>query len=200
MLYNFNKRSFFFLTFIIVLLIFSPSKTFAKKSEKFLGDNNAKITIIEYASMTCDHCANFHKNIFPEIYEKYIQTGKVKFIFRDFPLDKQALFAAILANCAPKEKYFDFVKLIFNTTEKWISVEDEFLKKLKNIGKMGGLSNDQIESCFRDENMVDLAINSRSNGEKKFNITSTPSFVINGKKYSSMTFEQFEKVLDNLIN
>ncbi|PPR49069.1 MAG: hypothetical protein CFH23_00150 [Alphaproteobacteria bacterium MarineAlpha6_Bin1] len=200
MLYNFNKRSFFFLTFIIVLLIFSPSKTFAKKSEKFLGDNNAKITIIEYASMTCDHCANFHKNIFPEIYEKYIQTGKVKFIFRDFPLDKQALFAAILANCAPKEKYFDFVKLIFNTTEKWISVEDEFLKKLKNIGKMGGLSNDQIESCFRDENMVDLAINSRSNGEKKFNITSTPSFIINGKKYSSMTFEQFEKVLDNLIN
>ena len=200
MLYNFNKRSFFFLTFIIVLLIFSPSKTFAKKSEKFLGDNNAKITIIEYASMTCDHCANFHKNIFPEIYEKYIQTGKVKFIFRDFPLDKQALFAAILANCAPKEKYFDFVKLIFNTTEKWISVEDEFLKKLKNIGKMGGLSNDQIESCFRNENMVDLAINSRSNGEKKFNITSTPSFIINGKKYSSMTFEQFEKVLDNLIN
>ena len=200
MLYNFNKRSFFFLTFIIVLLIFSPSKTFAKKSEKFLGDNNAKITIIEYASMTCDHCANFHKNIFPEIYEKYIQTGKVKFIFRDFPLDKQALFAAILANCAPKEKYFDFVKLIFNTTQKWISVEDEFLKKLKNIGKMGGLSNDQIESCFRDENMVDLAINSRSNGEKKFNITSTPSFIINGKKYSSMTFEQFEKVLDNLIN
>ena len=200
MLYNFNKRSFFFLTFIIVLLIFSPSKTFAKKSENFLGDNNAKITIIEYASMTCDHCANFHKNIFPEIYEKYIQTGKVKFIFRDFPLDKQALFAAILANCAPKEKYFDFVKLIFNTTEKWISVEDEFLKKLKNIGKMGGLSNDKIESCFRDENMVDLAINSRSNGEKKFNITSTPSFIINGKKYSSMTFEQFEKVLDNLIN
>ena len=65
---------------------------------------------------------------------------------------------------------------------------------------MGGLSNDQIESCFRDENMVDLAINSRSNGEKKFNITSTPSFIINGKKYSSMTFEQFEKVLDNLIN
>ena len=200
MLYNFNKRSFFFLTFIIVLLIFSPSKTFAKKSENFLGDNNAKITIIEYASMTCDHCANFHKNIFPEIYEKYIQTGKVKFIFRDFPLDKQALFAAILANCAPKEKYFDFVKLIFNTTQKWISVEDEFLKKLKNIGKMGGLSNDQIESCFRDENMVDLAINSRSNGEKKFNITSTPSFIINGKKYSSMSFEQFEKVLDNLIN
>ena len=200
MLYNFNKRSFFFLTFIIVLLIFSPSKTFAKKSENFLGDNNAKITIIEYASMTCHHCANFHKNIFPEIYEKYIQTGKVKFIFRDFPLDKQALFAAILANCAPKEKYFDFVKLIFNTTEKWISAEDEFLKKLKNIGKMGGLSNDQIESCFRDENMVDLAINSRSNGEKKFNITSTPSFIINGKKYSSMTFEQFEKVLDNLIN
>ena len=149
---------------------------------------------------TYEECWHFHKNIFPEIYEKYIQTGKVKFIFRDFPLDKQALFAAILANCAPKEKYFDFVKLIFNTTEKWISVEGEFLKKLKNIGKMGGLSNDQIESCFRDENMVDLAINSRSNGEKKFNITSTPSFIINGKKYSSMTFEQFEKVLDNLIN
>ena len=199
MLYNI-KRSFCFLNFIIILLIFSPSKTYADKSENYLGNKDAKVTIIEYASMTCDHCGDFHKNIFPKIKEKYIDTNKVRFVFRDFPLDKQALYASILAKCAPKDKYFDFVKLIFETQKKWISTEDKFLDNLKNIGKLGGLNENKIIVCFRNEDMVEQIINSRSTGEKKFNITSTPSFIINGKKYSAMSFKQFEKVLDNLIN
>ena len=115
-------------------------------------------------------------------------------------MDKQALYASILAKCAPKDKYFDFVKLIFETQKKWISTEDKFLDNLKNIGKLGGLNENKIIVCFRNEDMVEQIINSRSTGEKKFNINSTPSFIINGKKYSAMSFKQFEKVLDNLIN
>ena len=199
MLYNI-KKIFHFLNFIIILFVFSTSKTLANKYENFLGNHEAKITIIEYASMTCGHCADFHKNIFPKIKEKYIDTNKVKFIFRDFPLDKQALYASILAKCAPKDKYFDFVKLILETQKKWISNDDKFLDNLKNIGKLGGLNENKINVCFRNEDMVDQIINSRTSGEKKFNINSTPSFIINEKKYSVMSFKQFEKILDNLIN
>ena len=82
--------------------------------------------------MTCIHCANFHKDIYPKIKEKYIDTNIIKFVFRDFPLDKQALFASVLAKCAPKKKYFDFVKLILTTQEKWISNDESFMDKLKN--------------------------------------------------------------------
>ena len=86
----------------------------------FYNAMGTKVTIIEYASMTCVHCANFHKEVYPKIKKNYIDTNKIKFIFRDFPLDKQALFGSVLAKCAPKEKYFDFVKLILTTQKKWI--------------------------------------------------------------------------------
>ena len=138
MLYNI-KRSFCFLNFIIILLIFSPSKTYADKSENYLGNKDAKVTIIEYASMTCDHCGDFHKNIFPKIKEKYIDTNKVRFVFRDFPLDKQALYASILAKCAPKDKYFDFVYLDGDHSYEGVKKDlDSWYPKLKKFGVMCG--------------------------------------------------------------
>ena len=193
------KRTVFYFFIAFSLLI---SNKLIANTENFLGKNDAKVTIIEYASMTCGHCATFHEEIFPKIKEKYIKTGKVKFIYRDFPLDKQALFAAILAKCAPKEKYFDYVKLIYQTRDKWIShgVEDEFMNKLKKIGKMAGLGQKDMETCFKNEQLVDEIINIRSNAEKKYGIDSTPSFIINEKKYGSLNFQGFEKVLDKIIN
>ena len=149
---------------------------------------------------TCDHCANFHKDIYPKIKENYIDTNKIKFIYRDFPLDKQALFASVLAKCAPKEKYYDFVKLILSTQTKWISNDDAFIDKLKNIGKLAGLTENKINSCFNDEKLVDSIIKMRSVAEEKYKINSTPSFIINEKKYSAMPYENFEKIIENLIN
>ena len=150
--------------------------------------------------MTCIHCANFHKEVYPKIKENYIDTNKIKFIFRDFPLDKQALFGSVLAKCAPKEKYFDFVKLILNTQKKWIASDNAFQDKLKNIGKLAGLNENKINTCFNDEQIVDNILKSRSDAEKKYNITSTPSLIINEKKYSAMSYETFEKIIENLIN
>ena len=166
----------------------------------FLGNKDAKVTVIEYASMTCIHCANFHKDIYPKIKENYIDTNKIKFIYRDFPLDKQALFGSVLAKCAPKEKYFDFVKLILSTQKKWITNDDTFIDKLKNIGKLAGLTESKINNCFKDEQIVDNIINTRTFAEGKYNISSTPSFIINNKKYSAMSYENFEKIIENLIN
>ena len=197
MKYNISK---FLIIFIFV--IFSKYGIIKAKTddEIFLGNKNAKIIVIEYASMTCIHCANFHKEVYPKIKENYIDTNKIKFIYRDFPLDKQALFGSVLAKCAPKEKYFDFVKLILSTQKKWITSDDAFIDKLKNIGKLAGLTESKINNCFKDEQIVDNIINTRNFAERKYNISSTPSFIINNKKYSAMSYENFEKIIENLIN
>ena len=198
MLYYIKKLFYFFVCFF-TLNNFQINNALAE-IENYIGNKDSNVTVIEYASMTCGHCATFHNKVFPKLKEKYIETGKIKFIYRDFPLDQQALYASILARCAPKEKYFDFLELIFNTQEKWISGKDEFVDKLTNIGQMGGLSENQISSCFRNENLVDLVIDNRSVGEKKYNISSTPSFIINEKKFTAMSFKDFEKVLDDLLD
>ena len=197
MKYNISK-----FLIICIFLIFSKYEIIKAKTdeEMFLGNKDAKIVVIEYASMTCIHCADFHKEVYPKIKENYIDTNKIKFIFRDFPLDKQALFASVLAKCAPKEKYFDFVKLILTTQKKWVSNDEAFMEKLKNIGKLAGLSENKINACFNNEQIVDNILKTLSTAEKKYNINSTPSLIINEKKYSAMSYENFEKIIENLIN
>ena len=145
MKYNISK-----FLIIFIFLIFSKYDFIIAKTDEeiFLGNKDSKIVVIEYASMTCIHCANFHKEVYPKIKENYIDTNKIKFIYRDFPLDKQALFGSVLAKCAPKEKYFDFVKLILNTQKKWIASDNTFQDKLKNIGKLAGLNENKINNCF----------------------------------------------------
>ena len=167
MRYNISK-----FLIIFIFFIFSKNESINAKTDEefFLGNKNAKIVVIEYASMTCIHCATFHKQVYPKIKKNYIDTNKIKFIFRDFPLDKQALFASVLAKCAPKDKYFNFVKLILTNQEKWISNDDTFMNKLRNIGKLAGLNENKINSCFKDEKMVDNIIRTRSIGEEKYNI------------------------------
>ncbi len=189
------------LLFYVFFVFFSlfQVKNIKANEEIFLGDKDSKITVIEYASMTCIHCANFHINVYPKIKKEYIDTNKIKFIFRDFPLDKQALYGSLLAKCAPKEKYFDYVKLVLTNQKKWISNNDEFIKKLINIGKLAGLNEKKIENCFKNEKLVDEIIKIRSIGEKEYNIDSTPSFIINGKKYTTLNYESFKKIIDDLI-
>ena len=190
-----------YLIFFIFLIFTNQTNAISKSEEEiYLGDKDSKIVVIEYASMTCVHCANFHNSVYPKIKENYIDTKKIKFIYRDFPLDKQALFGSVLAKCAPKEKYFDFVKLILTTQKKWISNDDEFIQKLKNIGKLAGLSEEKIDNCFMNESIVDGIIKTRSLAEEKYKIDSTPTLIINEKKYSAMSYENFEKIIDKLIN
>ena len=195
---KYNIMRLLFYVFFVFFSLFQV-KNIKANEEIFLGDKDSKITVIEYASMTCIHCANFHINVYPKIKKEYIDTNKIKFIFRDFPLDKQALYGSLLAKCAPKEKYFDYVKLVLTNQKKWISNNDEFIKKLINIGKLAGLNEKKIENCFKNEKLVDEIIKIRSIGEKEYNIDSTPSFIINGKKYTTLNYESFKKIIDDLI-
>jgi protein-disulfide isomerase len=169
----------------------------ASLKEHFLGDAAAPVTLIEYASLTCSHCAHFHKEILPKLTEKYITTGKVKLVYRDFPLDGMALKAAQLTHCMPEDRYFPFLKTLFDTQENWTHAQD-IDATLVQYAKLAGLSGDRAAACLKDKNILEALVQQRVEAEKKFQIDATPSFIVNygeGRLTGANTFEAFEKDL-----
>jgi len=172
----------------------------AELEDQALGDPNAPVTIIEYASLTCPHCAQFHADVLPELKERYIAPGKVRLVFRDFPLDQRALAAAALAHCAGPERYFGFIDVLFETQESWARADDS-VAALKRLGKLGGLSEAEMEACFADEELTNRILQSRLEAQNKYDVSSTPSFIIDGKTYSgSRDVEEFGKLIDPLLD
>jgi len=165
-------------------------------SERVFGQADAPVTIIEYASMTCPHCAEFHAGPYPAIKKEYIETGKVKFIYRDFPLDRLALAAAMMARCAPKERYFPVVDIIFRTQQNWAKVADP-AAALSQIGLLAGISKETYQACVGSKEIFDGVMKIRNDGDKQFKVQSTPTFVVNGKRVDGhLPIERFRKVLD----
>jgi protein-disulfide isomerase len=163
-----------------------------------LGKADAPITIIEYASLTCPHCAEFDKDIVPELKAKYIETGKAKLIFRDFPLDQWALRASVLARCAPADKYFSFVDVLFQNQVTWATAKDP-MAALEKIGKLGGVSSEQFNACMQDHALQDAVLAQSLQGQKEFDIQGTPTIIVNGKKIENPhTFADFDKILKPL--
>jgi protein-disulfide isomerase len=124
----------------------------AEVSEGVIGDPNAPVTMIEYSSLTCPHCAAFHKETLPGLKERYIDTGKVRLVLRDFPLDETALKAAVIAHCAGPERYPTFVDVFFNQQESWARAGDP-VAALKQLAKLGGLAETEIDACLADKSM-----------------------------------------------
>ncbi|MCH9050854.1 MAG: DsbA family protein [Proteobacteria bacterium] len=167
--------------------------------EFIIGDANAPVTIVEYASLTCPHCANFHVNILPELKKSYIDTGKARLVYRDFPLDRLALSGSMMARCAGRERYFGFIDTMYRMQESWRASKDQ-LKALARIGLLGGMSQEDFDACMKDKAMEDRVMAMRLDGQNEFAIDSTPSFIINGKKYSGVVdFARFEKILEPLL-
>jgi protein-disulfide isomerase len=151
-----------------------------------LGDKNAPVTIIEYASMTCHHCADFHNKVFDELKTKYVDTGKVKFVFRDFPLDEPAMRGSMLARCASKnghEQFLKFTKVMFSTQGDWAGKKN-YLEVLSNIAKLGGMKGEDFESCMADKELEKQIIVGKFDAAKSLQIRSTPSFFINGELHN----------------
>ena len=172
----------------------------AEVVERTLGNPAAPVTIIEYASLTCPHCANFHRNELPAIKAKYIDTGKAKLVFRDFPLDQLALQAAVLAHCAGDARYFKFLDAMFASQATWARAGDP-IAALKQLAKLGGLSEAEADACLADRAMQDGVLQARLDGEQKFNVSSTPTIIINGKTYDgSRSIAEIGKVIDPLVN
>ena len=168
-------------------------------SEKVLGNENAPITLIEYASLTCHHCATFHNEVLPKIKSDYIDTGKLKFIYRDFPLDHYALMASMIARCAGNKKFFTFLKVLFKEQPKWTAAKDPFIA-LGHIARIGGIGKEEFKSCVGNKAIEDGILKSRIEADREFKIESTPTLIINGEKYDgSRTFKKLKKYIDKLL-
>ena len=165
-----------------------------------LGPQDAKVTITEYASMTCPHCANFNETVFPKIKSAYIDTGKVRYVFREFPLDIKAAAGSMLARCIAKDdasKYFTVVDLLFKQQDEWVMKNTT--ETLTRIGKQAGLSQQAVEDCLKDQALLDKIAADQKYASEVLKVDSTPTFFVNGEKIKGETsFEEFDKKIKSL--
>jgi protein-disulfide isomerase len=176
--------------------------------EMSLGDANAKVTIVEYMSMTCPHCAHFHNTTFDEIKTKYVDTGKARFIIREFPFDPVATAAFMLARCNPQdatklstpEQYFPMVSMLFKQQRAWASPQNGDVRgALLQSVKLAGYSQESFEKCLTNQKLLDDVNATVKRAADEFGVNSTPTFLINGKKYSGdMSVESMSKLIDSL--
>jgi protein-disulfide isomerase len=164
-----------------------------------LGKADAPVTVIEYASLTCPHCAHFAIETFDKVKAAYIDTGKVKWIYRDFPLDEMALRAAMMARCGGADRYYGFVDIIFKQQQSWATQKDP-LQALAQLGRLGGIGDTEFKACMTNQQVENAVLQSSLNAKKEFDVDSTPSFIVNGKKQSgALDFDAFSKVIDALL-
>ena len=166
--------------------------------DRVLGKADAPITIIEYASLTCPHCAHFEVDVLPKLKAKWIDTGKAKLVLRDFPLDEPALRAAMVARCAPPERFYPLVDTFFAQQEQWATTRD-YRAALEKLAKLGGISNKEFAACISDKKLEDQVTQSRLTASQELDVQATPRFFINGEKFDgALTVEAFDKILSEL--
>ncbi len=165
-----------------------------------LGPANASITITEYASMTCPHCAAFNANVFPKIKSEYIDTGKVRYVFREFPLDIKAAAASVLARCIAKddaEKFFAVIDMLFKKQDEWVVKTKQTLKR---IGREAGMSEQSVETCIKDQALFDKLSADEKFADEVLKVNATPTFFINGERVKgAIPFEEFDKRIKQLL-
>lgn len=147
-----------------------------------VGSANAPNTIVEYASMTCPHCAQFQTEVFPQVKAKYIDTGKARYILREFPLDNLAAAAFMLARCSGNDRYYPMVDALFSTQESWAVPGVDAKDKLLQIARQAGMSKDEFDKCLTDKELFSKIVQVRQIANDKFQVDSTPTFFINGKR------------------
>ncbi len=164
--------------------------------EMTMGPDTAKVTVIEYASATCPHCAAFYKDTFPALKKDYIDTGKIKFVFREFPHNDAALAAFMVARCAPKEKYFPLVDVFFSTQEEWLK---DPLAGLTKISQQAGMTKEQFDACMKNVDIAKQVLAVRDKAST-FGVTSIPTFFVNGEMMKGEnSIEELKKVIDPLL-
>lgn len=169
--------------------------------DMILGQADAPITIIEYASFTCPHCADFHEHSWDKLKAEYIDTGKVRFINREVYFDKYGLWAGMVARCGGEMRYFGIVDMIFEGQKDWIGNGQEpvILENLKTIGKTAGLSQEAVDACMEDQDLATSMVAAYQKHAADDEIKGTPTFIINGETYSNMSYKDLKKILDGLL-
>lgn len=167
-----------------------------QSDDRILGDPKAPITIFEYASLTCPHCAAFDEETLPKVKAEWIETGKAKLIYRDFPLDQSAVLAATVARCFPKDKFFPFIDTLFKSQRNW-AMSSNVKGALARTARLGGMSQDAFDKCTADQKLADSVTVSRLVAQNRYGIDSTPTFFINGTKVvGDLPYDVFVKYLN----
>jgi protein-disulfide isomerase len=164
-----------------------------------LGPKDAKVTIIEYASMTCTHCAAFAQRTFPELKKRYIDTGKVRYILREFPLDPLATAGFMLARCAGEDKFYPVVEMLFDQQKNWAFTEKP-LDNLRQLMRQAGFSQEKFDSCLKDQKLYDAVTTVKNRATDVFKVDSTPTFFINGVRHpGDMSIDELEKIIKPML-
>ena len=169
--------------------------------EMTLGNPDAKVEVVEYASFTCPHCRNFHQNVFGQIKANYIDTGKIRFVYREVYFDRFGLWAGMVARCGDGQRYFGIAELIYQKQEEWLAGGEPgaIADALRKIGKTAGLTDAQLDTCLSDADMAQAMVAVFQENSERDGVDSTPTFFINGQKYSNMSYEDFSKALDERL-
>jgi protein-disulfide isomerase len=167
--------------------------------DRVLGKDDAPVTVVEYASMTCPHCAHFAETTYPELKKRYIDTGKVRYIFREFPLDPLAAGASMMARCADKDKFYPLIETLFQQQSQW-AVEKP-IPKLLALARQAGMSEQTFNDCLSDQKMLDAMQAEQKRATEKFGVNSTPTLFVNGKKVvGGVGIEDLAKLIDPLLS
>ncbi|WP_104664756.1 DsbA family protein [Ensifer adhaerens] len=167
--------------------------------EMAIGDANAPVTIVEYMSMTCPHCAAFHNNTFEAIKTKYVDSGKVRFVLREFPFDPRAAAAFMLARCAPEGQYFPMISMLFKQQQQWAAAQNG-RDALLQMSKLAGFTQESFEACLTNQKLLDDVNSVMQRGAKEFGVQSTPTFFVNGDHYSGdMSVDVMSALIDSKL-
>lgn len=169
--------------------------------EMVMGSEDAPITIVEYASFTCPHCATFHENVLVPLKADYVDTGKVKFIFRDVYFDRFGLWASMIARCGGQEKFFGMADVLMKTQSEWTRAGDPvaIADSLRKTGRLAGLEDDQLQACLQDEDKAKALVAWFQENATADDVSSTPTLIIDGEKHSNMSYKDLKELLDGKL-
>jgi len=173
-----------------------------QENDFYIGEPEAPVTIIEYASMSCSHCADFHNETLDDLKSEYIDTGKVKFVFRDFPFNYPALAGSMILSCVTEDVRYDYMNALYKLQKNWVMRDHSKTRsELYKIMQSGGMQQDEFDACLSDINLENDILEGVMNAQREFNINRTPSFIVNGIVYSgNKNIKEFRQIIDKILS
>ena len=195
--------SYFFSFFIVLSLpVLAGSVLEITENDFVIGDEDASITIIEYASLSCSHCADFHINTLPKLKEEFVDTGKAKIVFRDFPFNYPALLGSMVLRCVPEDIRFQYSNALYKLQSKWVVRENaKSTQELYKIMQSGGMTKEEFNQCIGDVGLENEILQGVISAQSEFNIKSTPSFIINGILLEgNKPIKDFRQIINKILS
>ena len=191
----------FFIVFFI-LPISAATVLEVTEDDFVVGDKNASVTIIEYASLSCSHCADFHNNTLNDLIKEYVDTGKARIVFRDFPFNYPALLGSMVLRCIPEDVRYDYMNALFQLQQKWVVRENaKSTQELYKIMQSGGMTKEEFETCTNNVELENTILQALIAAQNEFNIQSTPSFLINGNLVEgNKSIKEFRQIIDKILS